>query len=76
MSTAAIIIVGLALLVLLAPVVVAWLRHRAEPLAVVVSYGAPAPLSQVRDATPDMRTPEQKLADQQRVNDLGFPRGI
>jgi hypothetical protein len=36
----------------------------------------PRPTEQVVDATPDLRTQEQKLRDQARVDALGFPRFV
>lgn len=44
-----------------------------QPLAVVVSYGAPAP-AQVVEARRDLRTRAQVLADQARFDVLGLPR--
>lgn len=53
-----------------------WLARRREPLAVVVCGPEDhVDFVQVVDPRIDARTTEQKLADQDRVNRLGFPRG-
>lgn len=58
-----------ALGVLLLPaLIVLWVRRpRCTPLTVVTLL--PAPTTQTVMATPDLRTAEQKLADQARVNE-------
>lgn len=50
------------------------LRLGRKPLTVVVSTGAPAPARPMRVHV-DLRSAEQRAADQERVNRLGFPRG-
>jgi hypothetical protein len=52
-------------------------KHRAsrrDPLPVTVSTTVRTPAPAPHRFTPDLRTREQKLADQARVNVHGFPR--